>query len=74
MMKDDLSPIGCKIFLLELNVRATPARVKTLVSAHCFSAVSREWWIKMFPAAVSSLHDDAWLDNSFTLSNKGNKT
>ena len=53
----------CRIFRLALNVRATPANDSTQVSAHCFSAVSREWWIKMFPVAASSLTLDAVLDN-----------
>lgn len=64
----------CRIFRLALNVRATPANDSTQVSAHCFSAVSREWWIKMFPVAASSLTLDAVLDNFWTFSRSGKRT
>ena len=64
----------CRIFRLALNVRATPANDSTQVSAHCFSAVSREWWIKMFPVAASSLTLDAVLDNFWTFSSSGKRT
>ena len=57
-----------------LKTRATPASVRTRVSAHCFSAVSLEWWIRMFPEAASSLLSEAVLDNFLTLSSRGNST
>ena len=75
-------PSCWRVRRLALKTRATPASVRNLVSAHCFSAVSREWCISMLPAPavpmrllpLSSRRSDAWLDNRLTRSNSGNKT
>lgn len=61
-----------------LKTRATPANESTHVSAHCFSAVSLEWCISIFPGkAVLSDgggHSAAADDITFTFSSKGNST
>lgn len=57
-----------------LNILATPASVNTHVSAHCFSAVSLEWWMRMLPPPDSIFSLSAVVEDSRTLSNKWNKT
>lgn len=61
-------------YLLVLKMRATPAKVSTHVSAHCFSAVSREWWMRMFPPPDSIFSLSAVVDDVLTQSNRWNKT
>ena len=76
-MKHDIAywPNDNSACLHVLNTLATPANVSTLVSAHCFSAVSLEWCIKMLPLVTSSsLYVAAVPDSFFTLSNRGNNT
>jgi len=79
-------PSCCSVRRFALNTLATPARVRNRVSAHCFSAVSREWCIRMLPPPpdvplrlppllpLSSRRSDAWPDRPFTRSNSGNNT
>lgn len=68
------SPSCCSRYLLVLNIRATPAKVRTQVSAHCFSAVSREWWISMFPPPDSIFSLSAVVDDFLTQSSKWKST
>ena len=60
------------------NTLATPASVKTQVSAHCFSAVSREWCIKMLPGRTVLSEGGGQFaatdEVERTFSSKGNKT
>ena len=67
-----------KIWRRLLNTRATPLSVRTRVSAHCFSAVSREWWMRIlffeFTASLGGGTSAAEVDMVFTCSSKGNNT
>lgn len=57
-----------------LKMRATPARVSTQVSAHCFSAVSREWWMRMLPPPDSIFSLSAVVDAVRTQSSRWKRT
>ena len=49
--------------LFSLNNLVNPWSVNRFVSAHCFSAVSREWWTKNwvdFFSTISELSVDVW--------------
>ena len=67
-------PKDCRTLLLLLNTLATPASERTCVSAHCFSAVSLEWCIRMFPPFLDSFVSEAWLEIFFTWSSMGKRT
>lgn len=68
------SPNCWSRYRLVLKIRATPARVSTHVSAHCFSAVSREWWIRMLPPPDSIFSLSAVVDDVLTQSSRWNNT
>ncbi|TNN67385.1 hypothetical protein EYF80_022330 [Liparis tanakae] len=62
------SPSCWRRYRLVLKMRATPASVSTQVSAHCFSAVSREWWMRMLPPPDSIFSLSAVVDDALTQS------
>lgn len=68
------SPNCWRRYRLVLKMRATPASVSTHVSAHCFSAVSREWWIRMFPPPDSIFSLSAVVEDFLTQSSRWNRT
>lgn len=68
------SPSCWRRYRLVLKMRATPASVSTHVSAHCFSAVSREWWIRMFPPPDSIFSLSAVVEDVLTQSSSWNRT
>ena len=68
------TPSCCSRYLLVLKIRATPASVSTQVSAHCFSAVSREWWMRIFPPPDSIFSLSAVVEDFLTQSSRWNST
>lgn len=67
-------PKGCSKYLLVLKILATPASVKTHVSAHCFSAVSLEWWMRILPPPDSIFSLSAVVEDSRTRSSRWKRT
>ena len=71
---NECSPNCWRRYRRVLKMRATPASVSTHVSAHCFSAVSREWWMRMFPPPDSIFSLSAVVEDVLTQPSSWNNT